>query len=328
MERYLTNAKPSSKVVPPAATEAVLPQPSVGEALTPLYVKTARDDDLASVGPSADGTVPACGRTRRAVIEGRSPGGHEAVNPVGVIAEEDQPQPSVPKPAGGDCQVESAWRLRSACQGGLTGAAGEEPVTGRGGLHAGGGACTTTLQGDHRRGARLHRGITLRMTAPSAVFGVAVDWPTGPRGHLVSDFPAARRVRRSPRFTSTTHAPLGAIAAGAFDAERFNPPVGLGPRDQRLVAARVATTLDRVDGSPARSPPRRGHAYAYQPDSPSALRARGHALGHGWPPRDAAAGGPGGRQDFGPWLAGPYWVTAHPVSWLPDGAGGRRPTDQ
>ena len=32
----------------------------------------------------------------------------------------------------------------------------------------------------------------------------------------------------------------GAIAAGAFDAERFNPPVGLGPRDQRLVAARVS----------------------------------------------------------------------------------------
>ena len=32
----------------------------------------------------------------------------------------------------------------------------------------------------------------------------------------------------------------GAIAADAFDAERFNPPVGLGPRDQRLVAARVS----------------------------------------------------------------------------------------
>ena len=65
---------------------------------------------------------------------------------------------------------------------------------------------------------------------------------------MVSDLPAARRVRRSPRFTSTTPMPraahrscqAGAIAAGAFDAERFNPPVGLGPRDQRLVAARVS----------------------------------------------------------------------------------------
>ena len=26
----------------------------------------------------------------------------------------------------------------------------------------------------------------------------------------------------------------------------------------------------------------------------------------------------GGQDCDGPWLAGPYWVTAHPVSWLPD----------
>ena len=31
----------------------------------------------------------------------------------------------------------------------------------------------------------------------------------------------------------------GAIAAGAFDAERLEPPVCLGPRDQGLVAPRI-----------------------------------------------------------------------------------------
>ena len=46
---------------------------------------------------------------------------------------------------------------------------------------------------------------------------------------MVADLPAAPRPGQA-----------GAIAAGAFDAKRFNPPVCLGPRDQRLVAARVS----------------------------------------------------------------------------------------
>ena len=46
-------------------------------------------------------------------------------------------------------------------------------------------------------------------TAPSAVFGMAVDWPARTAraaisASTVSDFPAIRRVRRSPRFTSST----------------------------------------------------------------------------------------------------------------------------
>ena len=50
------------------------------------------------------------------------------------------------------------------------------------------------------------------------------------------------------------------------------------------------------------------------------LGLSGHAIGHGWPPRDAARrlARVGGQDCDGPWLAGPYWVTAHPVSWLPD----------
>ena len=58
-------------------------------------------------------------------------------------------------------------------------------------------------------------------TAPSAVFGMAVDCPA-------STDRAAHRPCQA-----------GAIAAGAVDAERVNPPVGLGPRDQRLVVARI-----------------------------------------------------------------------------------------
>ncbi len=49
-------------------------------------------------------------------------------------------------------------------------------------------------------------------TAPSAVFGIAVDWPANTdraatSASMVSDLPAARRVRRSPRFTSMTRCP-------------------------------------------------------------------------------------------------------------------------
>ena len=49
-------------------------------------------------------------------------------------------------------------------------------------------------------------------TAPSAVFGMAVDCPASTdraatSASRVSDLPAARRVRRSPRFTSTTRCP-------------------------------------------------------------------------------------------------------------------------
>ena len=49
-------------------------------------------------------------------------------------------------------------------------------------------------------------------TAPSAVLGTAVDWPASTdraaaSASIVSDLPAARRKRRSPRFTSVTRCP-------------------------------------------------------------------------------------------------------------------------
>ena len=86
-------------------------------------------------------------------------------------------------------------------------------------------------------------------TAPSAVFGMAVDWPArtdraAVSASTVSDFPAIRRVRRSPRFTSSTWCPGSPdrasesrpVAAGALDAERGDTSVTLGPGDQLLVA--------------------------------------------------------------------------------------------
>ena len=89
-------------------------------------------------------------------------------------------------------------------------------------------------------------------TAPSAVLGMAVDCPASrdraaTSASMVSDLPAARRVRRSPRFTFHDMMPgsvdgpcqASAVAPGAFDPERLNPPVCLGPRDQSLVATRV-----------------------------------------------------------------------------------------
>ena len=81
-------------------------------------------------------------------------------------------------------------------------------------------------------------------TAPSAVFGIAVDWPArtdraAVSASTVSDLPAAiRRVRRSPRFTSSDLVPGSPdraresrpVAAGALDAERGDHVRGSRPR--------------------------------------------------------------------------------------------------
>ena len=85
-------------------------------------------------------------------------------------------------------------------------------------------------------------------TAPSAVFGMTVDCPASTdraatSASMVSDLPAVRRVRRFAAIHFQDPMPRSAhrtCQAGAFDAERFKPPVCLSPRDQRLVAARVS----------------------------------------------------------------------------------------
>ena len=90
-------------------------------------------------------------------------------------------------------------------------------------------------------------------TAPSRSLGngCRLTRQYGPRGDLrIDGVGLAGGASRAPVAPIHFYDPMpraahrscqaGAIAAGAFDAERFNPPVGLGPRDQRLVAARVS----------------------------------------------------------------------------------------
>ena len=143
-----------------------------------------------------------------------------------------------------------------------SGAAREQAVVGEGvegfsqdrrGVH------DDLLQRVHRRGACLHRGIPRDLQLAHHLDGAVrslgdgrrLPRQYGPRGDLrVEGVGFAGGASRAPvapiHFYDTmpraAYRPgqAGAIAAGAFDAERFNPPVGLGPRDQRLVAARVS----------------------------------------------------------------------------------------
>ena len=155
---------------------------------------------------------------------------------------------------------------------------------------------------------------------------------------MVSDWPAARRVRRSPRlhfydpmprFGAPCRPGHGTIAPGTFDAERLDRSVYLGPRDQGLIPTRIGhRTIDRRGGSPRCRPPRpRGRVYGYRRRLIT-FRAAGclvtllitiSLLGFAarWLARV------GGTRTVTSGDGGPYWVTAHPVSWRPyDVAGG------
>ena len=248
--------------------------------------------------PASIEAVPAGGDPRRSGDGTRATefrkGGFRA-NPVGVIAEEDQhrrrgigPHPEARSeggrrrggesrevllvcrdffgqggPAAGerpegvlggrDGRVDGAWSE--------SGAAGEEPVIGEvveGFSQDGRGLHDDLLQGVHRRGARLHRGIPrdleLAHHLDGAIRGLRgrrrLPREQGPRRHL-----GVEGVGLAGGAACTAVAPIhfhdmmpgsvdgpcqaSAVAPGAFDPERLNPPVGLGPRDQRLVATRV-----------------------------------------------------------------------------------------
>ena len=140
-----------------------------------------------------------------------------------------------------------------------SGAAREQAVVVEGFSQFGRGVHDDLLQRVHRRGARLHRGIPrdlqlahhLDGTIRGLRDGRRLSRQYGPRGDLrVDGVGLAGGAARAPvapiHFYDTmprsAHrtCQASAIAAGAFDAERFDRPVGLGPRDQRLVAARVS----------------------------------------------------------------------------------------
>ena len=115
----------------------------------------------------------------------------------------------------------------------------------------------------------------------------------------------------------------GTIAAGAFDAERLNPPVCVGPHEQGLISARISDERVIAQADPPGVDRHRDvdMLVGIDPDNhlPS-LGLRGHGVSH----RLASFGcgartGPGGRTGLcrAVGAAGPYGVTAHPVSWLP-----------
>ena len=111
----------------------------------------------------------------------------------------------------------------------------------------------------------------------------------------------------------------GAIAAGAFDAERLDPPVCLGPRDQGLIATRIGHERLIAEADPPGVDRHRdvNMLVRIDPDNHlSRLGLGGHAVGHGLASSGCARrlARVGGQDCDGPGLAGPYWVTAHPVS--------------
>ena len=158
-------------------------------------------------------------------------------------------------------------------------------------------------------------------TAPSAVLGMAGACPReqGPRRHLGVDgvglaggaaCTAVAPIHFHDMMPGSVDGPCqaSAVAPGAFDPERLNPPVCLGPRDQSLVATRVRDerVIAQTDPPSCRLPPRRGHAYAYQTPTIT-VRALGGVvmrLVTDWPPRIAAPElvRVGGQDCDGPWV--------------------------
>ena len=142
-----------------------------------------------------------------------------------------------------------------------SGAAREQAVIGEiveGVSQDGRGLHDDLLQRVHRRGARFHGGIPCVLswriisTAPSAVLGMAVDCPASRdrARHLGVDgvglaggaaCTAVAPIHFHDMMPGSVDGPCqaSAVAPGACDPERLNPPVGLGPRDQSLVATRV-----------------------------------------------------------------------------------------
>ena len=165
---------------------------------------------------------------------------------------------------------------------------------------------------------------------------MAVDCPVqyGPRGDLrVEGVGLAGGTSRAPvapihfynPMPRAAHRPCqaGAIAAGAFDAERVNPPVGLGPRDQRLVAARINNERVIAETDPPAVDRHRDVDVRMRinaDDHRPRIRRRGYAVGHRYTSSGCGPSWPGwGGQD----CDGP-WVQQAPIGSRPIRSAGRR----
>ena len=163
------------------------------------------------------------------------------------------------------------------------------------------------LQRDHRRGAcfpgriprDLERPDHLDDTVPGFGGRGRLARQHGPGGALGIDgvglADGAARVPVPPiHFDDTMPraadraGQAGAIAAGALDAKRLDPPVGVGPRDQRPIPAQVGDEGLIAEADPSGVDRHRDvdmlvgvNADDYRPS----LGLDQDAGGHGWPPR-------------------------------------------
>ena len=142
-----------------------------------------------------------------------------------------------------------------------SGAAREQAVIGEiveGFSQDGRGLHDDLLQRVHRRGARFHGGIPCDLELADHLDGAVrglgdgrrLPREQGPRRHLGVDgvglaggaaCTAVAPIHFHDMMPGAVDGPCqaSAVAPGAFDPERLNPPVCLGPRDQSLVATRV-----------------------------------------------------------------------------------------
>ena len=187
-----------------------------------------------------------------------------------------------------------------------SGAAREQAVIGEiveGFSQDGRGVHDDLLQRVHRRGARFHGGIPCDLELADHLDGAVrglgdgrrLPREQGPRGDLgVEGVGLAGGTSRAPVAPIHFYNPMpraahrtcqaGAIAAGAFDAERVNPPVGLGPRDQRLVAARINNERVIAETDPSAVDRHRDVDVLMRINADDHLprfRRRGHAVSHG-----------------------------------------------
>ena len=167
------------------------------------------------------------------------------------------------------------------------------------------------LQRDHRRGARLDRGIAcdlqLAHHLDHAIRSLrgrrGLTGQHGPGSDLgIDSVGLARRAARAPvtpihlhnTMPCAAHRPgeAGAIAAGAFDAERFDPPVRVCPPDQGPIAPRIRHERVVAEAGPPRVDRDRNMDILMGVNADNHLLRLGLAVGHrcllglrsaGWP---------------------------------------------
>ena len=202
-----------------------------------------------------------------------------------------------------------------------SGAAREQAVIGEiveGFSQDGRGLHEDLLQRVHRRGARFHGGIPCDLELADHLDGAVrglgdgrrLPREQGPRRHLGVDgvglaggasCTAVAPIHFHDMMPGSADGPCqaSAVAPGAFDPERLNPPVCLGPRDQSLVATRVRYERVIVQTDPPAVDRHRDVDMLMRintDDHRPRFGRRNYAVGHGLASSDLRPrAGPGGR---------------------------------